>query len=109
MKETILNLLRQKGDGVSFVELSRIDGFNGKTEYGYPEKNIFLWFHCSETAITALTELNDAKQIEFRPTDKLVYFVDGGIPKAPIAKSVRTYSKPHWLPSTLYRGQCFPQ
>ncbi len=31
-------------------------------------------------------------------TQLLVYLVDGQVPSLPLARSPRTYKKPHWLP-----------
>ncbi len=109
MKDAILQFLKEYGDGVSFAELSRIKGFKGEFNFGYPEKNIYLWFNCSQSAVDALTELKDKDIIEFKPCDILVYHADGLIQKAPIAKQIRKYSKKRWLPATLYKGQCFQQ
>lgn len=109
MKDAITQFLKEYGDGVSFAELSKIKGFKGDFNFGYPEKNIYLWFNCSQSAVDTLTELRDESMVEFRPCNSLVYHADGLIPKVPIAKQIRNYSKKHWLPATLYKGQCFQQ
>ena len=40
MKSKILDLLREKGSGRSFVELSKIDGFAGNNDFVLKDKNI---------------------------------------------------------------------
>lgn len=109
MKEAILNLIRDLPEGVSFAELSRIEGFKGDNHFGYPDQNLFLWFACSDLAVTALTELKDNKQIEFKPVNGLlIYSADRLIPRFPVAESIKKYSTPHWFPVTLHKGDSFP-
>lgn len=98
MKEQILNIIQQLKGGVSFVQLEhRIEGFSGDLMWGV-EGNIFFWFSLSQEAINALESLNKEGLIELKPTQLLVYLIDGAIPDAPIAKQHRKYKSPHWLP-----------
>lgn len=104
MKDAILKTLKKLGDGVSFVDLSKIDGFAGGLSYGFPEKNIYFWFSCSQDAIDALNELMEEKKIDWQDTHPLTYYVDGVIPPAPVFKSYRAYKKPRWAPVVFCKG-----
>jgi hypothetical protein len=104
MKNKILTMLHQLGDGVSFADLSRIDGFAGKLMYGNAEKNIYFWTSCSQKAIDALNALIEEKKIVLKPTTEIVYLNDGLIPKLPIARQSRKYASERWLPVVLNRS-----
>lgn len=103
MKNIIMRKLNEVGNGISFANLSRIDGFNGDLMYGIPEKNVYYWFSCSPEAIDALEELIAEGVIELKPTDKFVYFADGIVPHYPIARQNRHYVSDRWLPVVLNR------
>lgn len=62
MKTKILNLLKEKGSGRSFVELSEIDGFTGNNNFEIEDKNIILWQNISPEAINAINELIEEKK-----------------------------------------------
>jgi hypothetical protein len=99
MKDEILRMCA-KGH-VSFVELEQIVGFSGDLAWGNDEYNIWSWFSMSEDACDALDNLLRDGYICLNPSEPLVYIIDGGIPRAPIAKSMRKYRNPHWLPVTV--------
>lgn len=104
MKESILEYVKEKSGGVSFVELANnIPGFSGDYSIGVG-KNIWYWFFMSEEAADALRELIDEGGIHLALSDILVYMVDGGIPNVPIAKRLREYKKPRWLPTVVNLG-----
>lgn len=107
MKDAILKRLEKLGDGVSFADLSKIDGFNGDLWYGFPEKNVYYWFSCSDKAIDALNELIYERKVALRPTVSLVYLADRLIPKFPTAKTFRNYVGTRWLPVVLDKGANF--
>lgn len=107
IKIGILEMLRSKGNGLSFVQLSTIDGFNGDASIEVENKNIHLWFHCSINAVDALSQLLNERQIEIHPTSHLTYVVDGQIPRYPVARQDRIYKSPRWMPSQIIKGQAF--
>lgn len=102
MKDAILNYVRER-QGVSFAELSKdIPGFRGERTLRHtPHKNLFVWFDLSEEAVSALTELLEKERITVKVTNPLIYICDGMIPQAPVAKKLRDYATPHWLPVSI--------
>ena len=104
MKNKILNKFKELGNGISFADLSHIEGFEGDFMYGFPDKNVYFWFSCSEEAIDALEELISEGTIVLKPTVELVYLVDGIMPRnKKIAKRIRPYVDKRWLPVVLNR------
>lgn len=85
-------------EGVSFVELSRINGFEGEFSYGIKDKNIIYWNNISVSAIDALEALIKEKKIEMKPCDRFLYLFDGVGVNLPTAKSDRNYKTARWLP-----------
>jgi len=84
---------------VSFVELQALgDWTKGDVWIGNKERNIWLWFGCSEELASILKELQSEGKIEVSPCPEWVYFIDGRVPDLEIAKRVYHYKKPHWLP-----------
>lgn len=107
LEAAIVEMLRSKGDGVSMVELSRIPEFTGDMVL-FGEPGCVIWTRCTQEAITALRRLMDSQQVLIRQTQPLVYLVDGGTIDLPLAKRLRPYKHPHWLPVALSRGPRFP-
>lgn len=106
-----IRALLQGDDNISFAELRQLDGFPGKFSYEIadpPAANIVLWIGVSEEAIDALNELASVGEIHFWPTSPLVYLCDGALLKLPVARGVRRYAKPHWLPAMVRRGPAPP-
>lgn len=104
MKTKILDYVREKGGGVSMVELSRdIPGFNGnRAMFSGEGTNIVVWNGISQEAIDALAELVQDNQIEVKATQPFVYLIDGGGLDLPLAKRTNHhYKKPHWLPVAI--------
>lgn len=105
MKNKILRKFQELGDGISFAGLSHIEGFKGDFMYGFPDKNIYFWFSCSEEAIDAIEELISEGAIVLKPTVELVYLMDGIMPRnKKVAKKFRTYVEERWLPVVLNRA-----
>jgi len=102
MRDLILRFVHEQ-PGATFVELCReIPGFSGKfksTAGDYP--NIVLWENVSAEAIDVLTQLEADGKIRFKPTVPLTYMADGEILRLPIAKGLKEYKSPHWLPVVL--------
>ena len=102
MKKQILGLIQINGGGVSFVELSRLDGFKGDLSWCIKE-NIVFWDGMSEEFIISMQELLRSKEIIIRSSVALVYAYDGQVLNLPIAKDVkRSYKKPRWLPIVFW-------
>ena len=107
MKNKIIDLLRKKGSGRSFVELSEIAGFKGDLWFGEGDKNIIYWFEMSSEAINAINELRKEDKIILVSTSPLVYHADGSVPTFPLAKQDRKYKSPRWQPCAINKGPKF--
>jgi hypothetical protein len=101
LKNQILNEIKEYGT-LTFAELSYKKGFKGHQEVYLKHqkaKNIILWSNVSKKAVRALCELLAEKKIMMFPSNIFVYAFDGNIlSNTPIAKRIRHYKKPHWLP-----------
>jgi len=99
-------LIKRQGNGLTFVELlQHIPYLKGDSAYIHRGTNIVFWVGLSSECIDTLIELINAETIRPTPTLPLTYFVDGQVPKFPIAKSSRKYKKPHWAPITFSLGK----
>jgi hypothetical protein len=93
-------------DHVSFVQLSRIDGFRGDREMLVDAdhvSNIVLWAGMSLEAVESLKQIIAEGEYEFEPATWLIYAIDGEMLSYPLAKRGRHYKKPHWLPVVIKR------
>ena len=66
-----------------------------------PYSNIIAFYGINEDAMKELSELSKRNWIEFNgdPCNIFAYSFDGGpVPELPLAKGLRKYSKPHFLP-----------
>lgn len=99
LQQRVLKYIQEYGS-VSFAELARhVEGFKGDYAfYSNKKKNIVLWDGLSEEAGQALEQLINSYKITMKPTMLLVYLIDGMFLGYPIARRVRDYKKPHWLP-----------
>jgi len=109
--EAIISLVFEL-EGVSFVEienlLSPYVDIEGVMAMCYPgQDNIILWHNINQRFLNIVKEAMNAKdalgnyKIALKPTQPLVYYVDGKVPDFPIAKSIRQYKQEHWLPMTF--------
>lgn len=90
--------------GVSFAELdNKINGFSGgdRSIQADPDLNICIWDGMTQEATTSMIYLLENNFIKFKPADVLIYVMDGGLLKMPIAKQKRNYKEMHWLPTTI--------
>ena len=101
IKESILDFVRSAG-GRSCIELcDQVEGFRGDYDW-IIGTNTIIWSGVSEDAIKAMNELLNEKEVVGSGASLLVYLVDGGMLKLPLAKSLKTkYKKPHWIPLTF--------
>lgn len=93
---------------VTFAELARKwpEHFkDGNLEFLKESKefsNIVLWSGLSDLGYQCLIKLinHPVNEFEFKmtPAHSLTYFLDGMSLQYPLAKSIRHYKKPHWLP-----------
>lgn len=103
MSQRIVDVVRNIGGGVSFVEI--VDAIGGEAEgdlqLGWEDLNVVLWSGVSETFINALSL---AKQhIYPHASDFMVYMMDGAVPDMPVAKQLKKpYKEPHWLPVVFW-------
>jgi len=65
---------------------------------GYP--NLILWIGWKKEIYIILNSLLHEKKIEIsnHSLTALCYIIDGKVPAYPIAKSIRQYKNPHWIP-----------
>jgi len=96
----VIELVREKGGGVSFVEiedlLSPFMTVQGERSLALPDHaNIILWMNMSETVSHLIEELVNNKVLVYSPVEWLVYLVDRKLPKLPLATEARSYDTPH--------------
>lgn len=101
MYDRMLTVMNHYRSGVSFAELSRAVGEEGRGEMAihFPDRpNTILWAGCNEQFAEAYLRL--MKVCEPSPTSFLTYLADGHCLRLPIVKTFRKkdYKKEHWLP-----------
>ena len=90
-----------KYEGSSFVDLVKAAGPEGEGALTLERKeNLVLWSGVSQMFSDALDLA--LEKIEYRPTQPLVYHVDGQRLGLPLAKYDRPYKRPRWLPVAFY-------
>lgn len=107
-KNALLDYIR-KHDHVSMVEAIRILGEHidpkGNIAICHSEfENIILWTGTSEAANGILLDLFQSGLIHWKTTRVLVYMTDGAALNLPLAKGLRAYKTPRWLPVVLRPG-----
>jgi hypothetical protein len=107
-KKALLDYVR-KHDHVSMVQAVRILGEHvdpkGSLAMCHSEfQNIILWAGLSEEANGILLDLFQSGLIHWKTTPILVYMADGAALNFPLAKSLRAYKTPRWLPVVLRPG-----
>ena len=106
IKQAILEVIKDKKKGVSFVELENsIEGFRGDKTF-WLEGNIVIWSSISREAAEAIQQLLNEKAIHFNETSYLTYLIDGTMIQLPLVKRppAHPYKKPHWLPVAFSYG-----
>jgi hypothetical protein len=101
--EAVLQFIKERGDNVTFAELSRMDGASGHYVFELGE-NVVCWSGISKELCDALRDLREADRIHFASTSHLTYLIDGATLNLPLVKRVRAYRKPHWLPVVVKLG-----
>lgn len=93
-------------DHVSFVELGKILEPYLPTKGNHclclPDyENLVVWLGMSPEWTQLMIRLLADHRVYLYPSSSLVYLIDGGFPRMPIAKSVRHYKTEHWCPTVL--------
>jgi hypothetical protein len=108
LAEKVIAFVREKHGGVTFVQLERllephieIEGHQALMPDGeYP--NIIMWGGVSEAFQQVMEAALASGKIVYHPTASLTYMVDGKVPSLPLARSLRQYAEPHWIPLAFY-------
>ena len=100
-KTRVLELCK-KG-GVSMVEVSRMEGATGEsTLWGDENQTVVIWMDLHANLTRAISELIEERRLAVRITSPMIYLMDGGTLKLPIAKKAnKSYKTPHWAPVVL--------
>jgi len=101
MKDQIVGLIRERRGNVTFAEFARHFGAAFEGDIGMcfaANENIVLWPNMSEAFLDALESLLSDGIIGMKPTDPLVYIVDGLALTLPVVRGRYKYKTPHWLP-----------
>ena len=102
MRDQILELLSERRY-VTFKELSdEIPGFVGDQSFEFAaHSGLVLWPRISAHAAAILQQMLEHRTIYLHLTPLLNYLVEGYISPLPLAKSVRAYKHPRWIPMTI--------
>ncbi len=104
LKEDILACIAKRGSNTTFAELSKyVEGFNGEYQYNTPYSNLIIWSKMSKDAVEAIYQLNREKRVILSTVSIWVYIYEGRGLNVPVAKRLRAYKKPHWLPTVINR------
>jgi len=100
IKVDIVKIIKQV-ENVTFVEIEKYFekiGFDyqGDILICKEHENIIVWDGWNAQAIGIIHELIDSKLISMKPTDDLLYFIDGKILTLPVYKGDRPFKQ--WLP-----------
>jgi len=106
--DAVVELVRAR-DHVSFVEIQNLFKGAGMETRGNVimllERNVVMWAGVSDEFADILdaVRLEQPRRVWPHPSSPLVYLIDGGLLKFPIAKRIPKagYKEPHWLPMTL--------
>jgi hypothetical protein len=100
LKELIFSLI-DEAKTVTFAELRWIPGFSGELT-ACIAPNLVVWAEISTEAISAINALIADGRIIVQPYSgwlgQMIYAFDRGILRLPLAKRVRPYKRPRWLP-----------
>ena len=96
LRTAILNLVCEK-KSVSMIEIMRLPGTEGEFTFE-AFNNCIIWDSISQEGLEAISSLMWGNLIEPHGASVLIYLIDGGHLKLPLAKKERAYKHPHWLP-----------
>ncbi len=100
IKVDLVKIIKQVKN-VTFVEIEKYFekiGFKykGKMVICRYHENIVIWDGWNEKACRIIHDLIESKLISMKPTDDLLYFIDGKILTLPVYKGDRPFKQ--WLP-----------
>lgn len=98
---TVLARVNER-DHVSFAELANdLPAFKDGDLMWELLDNLIVWVGMTKAATDAIDELRSVPWVFFQPSSVLVYAIDGGLLKMPIAKRMTAYKSPRWLPTVI--------
>jgi len=97
-QQNLINYVNENGF-VSFAEIQRdFKDTEGERYIHVPNMpNLVTWWGVSEKFITEINKLF-MKSYGSKPCSILVYMADGQCLNLPLAKKIKNYNEPHWLP-----------
>jgi hypothetical protein len=104
MKAMILNLLKERSEGISFAQIEDMFednniNYNGDNVVGPSRyKNMYYWINMSDEFSETIIQLKEEDKIKLSVCNVIIYMADGKIIKYPLAKQAIQYEEPHWLP-----------
>lgn len=109
MSERILAYIRQERRGTTYALLARyVPGFDATGDQarhmlGSAKYNTWQWATLSAEGVTAMQYFIRKGIIDHQPVEALVYWVDGKVPRMPVAKRVpkKGYKEPRWVPTVI--------
>ena len=99
LKKQILEFVKRRRY-VSFAEIEWKFGRGDMMLYD-PEMNIILWGGLKPEVCEAIIELLREEKLYVKPCTPFVYYADGKVLGLPIARRLKRYKRPHWLPVVL--------
>jgi hypothetical protein len=100
--QAVLDYIRAH-DGVTYAELEKVLApyiqvvGTGSIAMG-DFANVTLWGGVSRTFVDTLNEVRCTQLVCRQPVSVMSYLLDGTSLTLPLAKRLRAYAKPHWLP-----------
>ena len=105
MSDLIMLKTKISGNSMLFTDMERIPGFKAETyenAHGFPlsEKyeNLVLWDWVSKKGIISIKNLLRSDLLNCWGCSPELYWYEGVRMNMPLAKSIRNYKKPRWLP-----------
>lgn len=90
-------------DNVSFAEIQREfkESFGNLEIHPGTNPSIIIWHGLSKELADSFESLVKSGEIIVKPCSVIIYFVDGAVPRLPLAKRNKIYKTKHWLPVIL--------
>ncbi|MGE7954642.1 pathogenicity island protein [Lysinibacillus xylanilyticus] len=105
IKQKLLSYI-ETHSGTSFVEIERLFKENHFHYEGnrslQGDTNLILWLDWNNEAIALINELLEEGSIICKTIHLFAYIADGDSIPLPIAKEMRAYQSPRWLPVAFY-------
>jgi hypothetical protein len=104
LEEKIFQIIRLN-EGASFVNLKEGLGNEMKGNFAFTLKNyqnIVLWINVNAEFSDTINKMIEEKIILYKLTSIFTYLADGGGLQMPVAKGLKQYKTPRWLPVAFY-------